>query len=200
MATGDCTFFVDARDPPSKQEILKAALVLFVRDGLCETSIRDIANASGFSNPALYKFFGTKDQLALYLFERCYLRLYANIKAATADRKTFAERLHHMLLRYAELLDEQADAVLLVHENLRHFWPRVTPATCRLSLLGLQMRWVEQGQREGAVRSDVNPKVLVAAMTGITGQFARMFYFHEFSSPAVKWMPEIERLLLKAAG
>ena len=41
-----------ADDPPAKHKILVTALALFVRDGLCETSVRDIAKASGFNAKA----------------------------------------------------------------------------------------------------------------------------------------------------
>jgi TetR/AcrR family transcriptional regulator, repressor of fatR-cypB operon len=66
-------FYVSADDAPAKRKILETALVLFVRDGLCETSVRDIAKASGFTNPALFKHVRSKNDLARYLFERCYL-------------------------------------------------------------------------------------------------------------------------------
>ena len=68
-------FYVSEDDAPAKRKILTTALTLFVRDGLCETSVRDIAKASGFTNPALFKHFKSKDDLARYLFERCYLEL-----------------------------------------------------------------------------------------------------------------------------
>ena len=82
-------FYVLADDPPAKREILVAALALFVRDGLCETSIRDIAKESGFTNPALFKHFRSKDHLARFLFERCYLELVHLITNAAASGGTF---------------------------------------------------------------------------------------------------------------
>jgi AcrR family transcriptional regulator len=52
-------------DAPAKKKILTEALRLFVRDGLCETSIRDIARATGYTNPALFKHFASKERLAV---------------------------------------------------------------------------------------------------------------------------------------
>src|SRR5215470_7814151 len=86
-------------DPPSKREILRWALHLFVRDGLCETSIRDIAEASGFTNPALYKFFASKEALALHLFERCYLRLITTVRDSMT-RESFAADLDGLVAGY----------------------------------------------------------------------------------------------------
>ena len=61
-------FYVRESDPAAKREILRAALKLFSERGLAATTIRDIANESGYTNPALYKHFAGKDELALYLF------------------------------------------------------------------------------------------------------------------------------------
>ena len=57
--------YLSADDAAGKRDILTAALHLFVRDGLCETTIRDIAKSAGYSNPVLFKHFDSKDHLAL---------------------------------------------------------------------------------------------------------------------------------------
>src|SRR3954463_14871606 len=130
-------FYVEPTDPPSKQELLKAALKLFARDGVRESSIRAVAAEAGFTNPVLFKYFEGKDALALHLFERCYLRLVREAAAALAEGGTFRARLRRLIARVLALLDEAPEAVLFVNEELRRFWPRVSPATRRHSLLGL---------------------------------------------------------------
>src|ERR1700761_7040730 len=97
MKTMAVPFYVAVGDAPGKAKILVAALKLFVRDGLCETSVRDIAKASGFTNPALFKHFPTKDALALYLFERCYLELFHLISRAIQSENSFAAKQHAIL-------------------------------------------------------------------------------------------------------
>ncbi len=79
-------FLLAEADPPSKREILRCALSLFVRDGLSETSIRAIARATHYTNPALYKFFPSKEALALHLFERCYAHLFEVRRRGPAGR------------------------------------------------------------------------------------------------------------------
>ena len=50
-------FYLTEDDAPAKREILRAALKLFSERGLAATSVRDIAEESGFTNPALYRHF-----------------------------------------------------------------------------------------------------------------------------------------------
>src|SRR5262245_29200847 len=121
-------FYVEPTDPPSKQELLKAALKLFARDGVRESSIRAVAKEAGFTNPVLFKYFDGKDALALHLFERCYLRLSRETQAAIASGGTFRARLGRLIVRVLTLLDESPEAVLFVNEELRRYWPLVSPA------------------------------------------------------------------------
>jgi AcrR family transcriptional regulator len=47
---------------------------------LAATSVRDIAEESGFTNPALYKHFVGKKELALHLFETCHGRVLGKLR------------------------------------------------------------------------------------------------------------------------
>src|SRR5690349_17461909 len=130
-------FYVEPTDPPSKQELLKAALKLFARDGVRESSIRAVAEEAGFTNPVLFKYFDGKDALALYLFERCYLRIVREATSALAEDGSFRDKLRRLNFRLLALLDESPEAVLFVNEELRRYWPQVSPATRRHSLIGI---------------------------------------------------------------
>src|SRR4051812_28852335 len=130
-------FYVEPTDPPSKQELLKAALKRFARDGVRESSIRAVAEDAGFTNPVLFKYFEGKDALALYLFERCYLRMVRETMVALEGGGSFRARLGRLVSRLLALVDEAPEAVLFVNEELRRYWPLVSPATRRLSLIGI---------------------------------------------------------------
>src|SRR5215510_737293 len=86
--------YVSPEDAPAKKRILVEALHLFVRDGLCETSIRDIADASGYTNPALFKHFPSKERLAVHLFEQCYLNLFEALDGAVSSQQGCTAKQH----------------------------------------------------------------------------------------------------------
>jgi TetR/AcrR family transcriptional regulator, repressor of fatR-cypB operon len=186
-------FYVEPTDPPSKQELLKAALKLFARDGVRESSIRAVAKEAGFTNPVLFKYFDGKDALALHLFERCYLRLVREATDALAVDAPFRDRLGRLVARVLALLDESPEAVLFVNEELRRYWPRVSPATRRHSLIGMTSRFFEDPE----VTAKVDRILLVAAFWGLLGQFARLHAFGEWKGRAVDAAPQMEALVLK---
>jgi AcrR family transcriptional regulator len=192
MATA-LPFYVEPTDPPSKQELLKAALKLFARDGVRESSIRAVAAEAGFTNPVLFKYFAGKEALALYLFERCYLRLVREAKDALGAGGSFRARLGRLVTRVLELLDESPEAVLFVNEELRRFWPHVSAATRRHSLIGLTSAFFA----EADVTPTIDRKLLVAGFWGLLGQFARMHAFGEWRGRAVDAAPQLEALALK---
>ena len=191
-------FFLQDGDPPSKREVLRCALRLFVRDGLCETSIRDIAQASGYTNPALYKFFESKDALALHLFERCYLHLVSVLRASQRRDAPFATNLDALLGAYVALLDDSLEAVLYVSDSLRLFWPKVSPATRRHSLLGVIRNLLTQGVAEGAVRSGTDVELALGTMVGAMAQIARMAYFGEVKVPMAERLTGLRSLFRQA--
>lgn len=189
-------FYVSPSDPPAKQEIVKAALRLFVQKGIAETSIRDIAAASGYTNPALFKHFESKDALGLHLFERCYERFAAELEEATAGAGDFGVRLRSVLDRLCGLLDEDLDAFLFMQDHLRTYWPRVSPALRPRSILALLRKLLKRGVASGDVRQDVELDLLVAGMVGLFAQLGRMLYFGELKGRAADWTDDLERMVL----
>jgi AcrR family transcriptional regulator len=184
-----------AGDAPSKRRILQESLRLFARKGIDGVTVRDIGHKAGYTNAALFKFFPTKDALALYLFERCYLALYESLSAALPSGMPFADRLHAIVTVFVERIERDADAFLFVQDQLRPLWPRVTRNVRRHSILALLRAALEQGVAEGRVRSTANLDILTAAISGTLQQFARMLSFGEFRGPAGHWSGELEQIL-----
>jgi TetR/AcrR family transcriptional regulator, repressor of fatR-cypB operon len=190
-------FYVEPTDPPSKQEILKAALHLFGREGVRESSIRAVAAEAGFTNPVLFKHFESKEALALHLFERCYLRLVREASDGLSSPGSFEARLGLLLRNLLALLDEAPDAVLFVNEEFRRYWPQVSPAVRKRSLVALLRGFFEEGLREGAVTRKIDRSLLVAGFLGTVAQFARQHAFGEWPGKAIDAAPQLEALLLK---
>jgi TetR/AcrR family transcriptional regulator, repressor of fatR-cypB operon len=190
-------FYVSSDDPPAKQKIIIAALDLFVRDGLCETSVRDIAKASGFSNPALFKHFPSKEALANYLFERCYLELYNLTTRAIRSGDTFAKKHHAVIGAYMAALDQDQNAVLYVQDNLRQFWPKMPVAMRKHTILGEVRMLLASGRKEGAVTATIDVGLLAVAWIGTLQQFARVQYFGEFKLPSRVIATTLEDLMMR---
>ncbi len=60
----------DEKKEKTKQAILAAALKLFAEKGFYNTSTRAISRKAGIAEGTLFNYFETKEDLALYFFER----------------------------------------------------------------------------------------------------------------------------------
>jgi AcrR family transcriptional regulator len=192
--------YISEDDAPAKKKILMAALKLFVERGLGETTIRDIAAEAGYTNPALFKHFESKDALALHLFESCYLALFQTATNAMAGHERYKPRQRAVIEALIHALHEDRAAVLFAQENLRNFWPRVNPAIRKHSILGLIEKMLKDGQREGTVTEEVDIEILTAAWIGTLQQFARVWYFGDYRKKEAKIAAELQLVLMRAVG
>jgi AcrR family transcriptional regulator len=192
MVKTETDFFISPDDPPSKRAILRSAFELFVQKGFDATNIRAIGKRAGYSNPALFKFFESKEQLGLYLFERCYLNYADVFGSAIQSQQSFEEKLDTTLDRFCEVLGDNPGTFLFVQDHLRHFWPLVSTRVRKTSILGQVRSLIEQGISEKIVTTDVGPKILVAAFVGFVTQFARMQYFGEFKGGVDAWKGQLK--------
>ena len=68
-----------------KQAILSAGILCFGRSGYDKTSISEIAKEAGISKPAVFHYFGTKQDLFLYLIKYVRKELEAVLIEGTED-------------------------------------------------------------------------------------------------------------------
>lgn len=103
-----------------REEILAAALRLFGQKGLSGVSTRQIAEAAGISQPALYAYFATKDEIAETLCIRAFedlLRQLVAAREATVPERRF-EALARVYVRFGlENPDAYRVAFMLEHTH-----------------------------------------------------------------------------------
>ena len=189
--------YISEHDSPIKKKILVSALKLFVERGLCETTIRDIAADAGCTNPAIFKHFESKEALALHLFECCYLALFQAASYAAAGHTQFADKHRALIGAYAQALRTDCHAVLFAQENIRHFWPKISPAIRKHSILALIREMLEEGRRQHEVTSSVSAEMLTIAWAGAVQQFARMWYFGNLDRERSVAETELRTVLLR---
>src|ERR1700730_15689135 len=83
-----------ARRAENRSEILDAAERVFSEDGLRTGSLRRIADLSGYSTAAIYKFFDSKQHLVAEALNRRADEYLAELRQAAQSAGTPLERLH----------------------------------------------------------------------------------------------------------
>ncbi len=180
-------FYIREDDAPAKREILRAALRLFSTHGFAATSIRDIAAASGYTNPALYKHFAGKEELALHLFETCHTRVWTACAAALASKADFQGKLDAYLGRWLELMDEHPEVLAFLSDSARVLWPKAGPTVQRHTMIGLARSLVRAAPRGRRAGGPLAMDVAAASVQGTLAELARMIQVGVVAGPATRW-------------
>ena len=175
--------------------MLSAALTLFATKGIDATTVRDIGVAAGLTNPAMFRHFAGKEELALHLFEGIFRRLRSTVPRI--DSEPFAGQLRRTIAAYLAFFDEDLTAALYFQENLRRLWPQLPEASRKQSLLTHLRTLIKAGVTQGVVSSDDDPRLLIAVLAGLLGQFARQLFFREIPGPASAWLEDLCDLTMR---
>lgn len=194
-ATQKLPFYINANDPPAKRKMFSAALKLFSERGLAATSIRDIAKLTGFTNPALYKHFASKEEMALHLFEVCHQYIWKQCFTALSEGCDFNTKLNAYIGKWLELIDEYPDVLAFLSDSARVLWPRSNRAVQRNTMIGLAQSLFMEARRERKNSSD--PKLAAACLQGALAELARMIQVGAAKGPAIVWKKKLVNLFYK---
>ncbi len=188
-------FYIDPGDPAGKKQILSEGLRLFAKKGLSATSIRDIAAAAGLTNPALYKHFKTKDDLALALFERSYSELLRRLMSAARSETEFPEKFKAFIAAYADFFDENPHAAIFATDNLATLWPQVSDRLKQRTVITILRELLEEGRTAQLVNKEKDLNLQLSLVIGMLGQLSRQLYLGSFPGPAVRYVDGVTRIL-----
>lgn len=90
----------------AKPKIERAALKLFIHEGVDAATTREIADKAGVSEGALYRHYKGKDELALSLFQETHNRLSQLLTEALTGAGSLDAKVHAAVTAYCNLADE----------------------------------------------------------------------------------------------
>jgi AcrR family transcriptional regulator len=90
----------------AKPKIERAALKLFIHEGVDAATTREIADKAGVSEGALYRHYKGKDELALSLFQETHNRLSQLLTEALTGTGSLDANVHAAVTAYCNLADE----------------------------------------------------------------------------------------------
>ena len=171
-----------------RQEIVRAALRCFAREGFHATSVRDVVRESGLSAGAVYSYFPSKAELIAGAVEPILEALTGVLDAVVVDTdesleedRTPAETVAEVLRRIYPIavggeLDYTRIAVTAWAEGLRDPAVRAiaeqTYATVRGRLTHRVARWRDAGHLAADVDAEALGQVLFSTLVGFVLQHA----------------------------
>ena len=113
----------------TKERIERAALKLFVQNGVAETSIKEIAKEAKVSQGAMYNHYHSKEELAWELFAGGFSEIGLELRRLAKTQSTLQMKLRAMISYVFERFDKDWLSVSYVfmarHLHLRRVTPRM---------------------------------------------------------------------------
>lgn len=111
----------------TKERIENAALTLFVKRGIAETSIRQIAKTAKVSLGAMYNHYKSKDELAEVLFAELFHRIGAELERLADGKGPFPARLKALVAHVFDSVARDEAAVTYLIRTRQDYMRRVRP-------------------------------------------------------------------------
>ena len=102
-----------------RQEIVNAAVGLFVKKGYHETTVREIAKEFGMSMGALYDYIRTKEDILFLVCDHIHNTVSNKLRKTQAERKSAVENLKKSIEDYFTIVDEIQDYMLLLYQETK---------------------------------------------------------------------------------
>ena len=153
-----------------REQIAQAALDLIGTHGLQALSIASVAERVGLVPSGIYRHFKSKDDLLSATLNMIGKRLLNNVESVRRETPDALERLRELLMREIRLLlENQAIPRVVFSESI--FSDSVDrKARVRAVITGYFQeveKIVQEGQRKGRLRADVDPLTVVLMFKGM---------------------------------
>ncbi len=185
-----------------RRKILQAAIKVFARKGYFAAKVSEIARRAGVADGTIYLYFRNKEDILVSLFDEVMSEHLESARTDLAAAKTTEERLLHVAEHHLRLLGGNRDLAVVFQVELRQstkFMERFT-ASWLQDYFAVVSEVVEQGQKDGSLRSDIPRKFVVKAFFGALDEMVTSWILSRRDYDLVKLAPPVVDLLLRGAG
>jgi len=153
-----------------QEQIAEAALRLVASQGMKGLSVAGVARRVGLVPSAIYRHFQNKDALVQAVLDLFGAKILGNVQAVYRETKDPLERLRRLLMRHARLIRENEAIPRVIFSE--EVYSRSSEMRARLhgivkEFLDRVAEIVQEGQREGRIRPDLDPGTVSLVFIGL---------------------------------
>ena len=165
----------DRPDKADKRDaILRAAIKVFARHGYFQSQVADVARVAGVAAGTVYLYFRSKDDLLVSIFEQTVKARLEEGRAAVSDVSDPSERLRRFARLHLGMLGRDRNLAIVFQVELRQsvkFMERFS-STLLQEYLGQIRLAIEEGQKKGLFRRDINATAVAKMFFGALDEMA----------------------------
>jgi TetR/AcrR family fatty acid metabolism transcriptional regulator len=151
-----------------RERIMEAAIRVFAQGGFYATRVSDIAKEAGVADGTIYLYFENKDDVLISIFQDRIGKLIEVLREVAGRDEPVDERVRRIIELQLGLLEGRRDLAEVVTVNLRQSSKLLKQYAAPLfsEYLELIASVIAEGQKSGAFRRDVSPRIAARALWG----------------------------------
>lgn len=144
-----------------RRQIFEGACEVISRKGYGDSTVREIAKASGVSVPSLYQYVSSKEDILFMITEECMRELFAAFKRNMDTSMSPAEKMSQAIADYITYISRNRKYINLVYRETRSLSARYRDRIFDLerSLMGEWEQIFRDGREQGLFQ-DINPTLV----------------------------------------
>jgi AcrR family transcriptional regulator len=153
-----------------REQIAEAALALVATSGVRRLSMAAVARRVGLVPSGIYRHFRSKDQILAAVLDLIEQRLLANVQAARDETPEPLERLRSVLMRHIRFIREGRAIPQIIFSDDVHSGDPARKSRVEgivAAYLAALRQFVEEGQRQGSIRRELDPETVALGLIGI---------------------------------
>jgi TetR/AcrR family transcriptional regulator, fatty acid metabolism regulator protein len=157
------------RGNDKRQRILEAALRVFAERGFYNAKVSEVAKAAGVADGTIYLYFKNKDDLLIQLFEdRMDFLIQRLNEELGRSGGTVVARIRRLILLHLQIASIAPDLAEFITVELRQSsrFVKEYDNPKFSEYLRVLRDLVEEGQRDGSIRADLDARLIVRTMFG----------------------------------
>jgi AcrR family transcriptional regulator len=149
--------------PKRAPEVLEAAVQIFAAKGYENASMQEIGETLGLLKGSIYYYTPSKENLLFAVIESVHAEMMSNLARAKARDGDVESRIRAFLEDMVSLTVDRLEHASVFQREFRHLAPKNQDEIRqeRRQYEAFFQALLREGQQEGKVRTDVEPKILM---------------------------------------
>lgn len=102
-----------------REQIIEAAVELFISKGFHKTTTREISQSSGFSIGTLYEYIESKEDVLYLVCDDIHQKMEERLKEIIVEEATTVHMLRSAISGFMRVVDDMQDRVLLIYQEIK---------------------------------------------------------------------------------
>jgi len=178
--------------------VLDRAGELFHQFGFKRVTMDDISHSLGMSKKTLYLHVPGKDALVEAFMRRFMERSFSEVQRKLEETHDVVELTSRLIPFLRQRLSRISPVMMAdMQRHYPHLWDEINAR--RMAMLGTLAGMFEEGQRDGTIRPEINPQVMVKVMQTVIQEVANPATILELQVPVAEVLETFVTLMLRGA-